>query len=232
MEWRDVDRHRLGTVMLVFGLLGLLLAAVVGGTLVAGVSAAHSLDDRIAAAESQMGASLTRLTITIDGIAQSVDNTSATLASARDGVAQTANSLNDVAETVGSLATSLDVAIVGQQPFTGAVSSLRQLEAELRVVEADAVTLAANLDQNVTGVSQTAQQIRDMRTQFARLTGTSAGFADARGVISFAVGGIALAGLLTLWQAILAGWIAWAGMRLRRHVAQKAPSNSVSAAAS
>ena len=208
--------------MLIFGLVGLALAAVVGGTLVAGVSAVRSLDDRIATAESQMGASLTRLTLTIDGIAQSVDKTSATLATARDSAAQAANSLNDVANTTGSIANSLDVTVAGQQPFASTVTSLRSLETQLHGVQAEAIALAANLDQNVTGVSQIAGQVRDMRSQFAELAGTFAGFADARGTVAFAVGGIALAGLLTLWQAILAAAIAWAGLRLRRHVASVA----------
>jgi uncharacterized protein YlxW (UPF0749 family) len=232
MEWLGVDRHRLGTAMVVFGVIGLVLAGIVAGALVAGVAAVRGLDDKIATAESRMGASLTRLTLTIDGIAQSTDNTSATLASARDGVAQTATSLGDVADTAGSLATSLDVTIAGQQPFTGSVTSLRSLEAQTRTVQSEVVALAANLDQNVTGVSQIAQQIRDMRTQFAELAGTFASFADARGTVAFAVGGIALAGLLTVWQAILAGAIAWAGLRLRRHVAAAAPATTAPPTAS
>ncbi len=223
MEWLDIDRHRLGSAMLVFGLVGLVLAAIVGAALAAGVSAVRNLDDRIAAAESQMGASLTRLTLTIDGIAQSVDNTSGTLATARDSAAQAANSLNDVANATGAIANSLDVTVAGQQPFASTVVSLRSLQSHLHEVQAEAIALAANLDENVTGVSQTAQQIRDMRSQFAELAGTFAGFADARGTVSLAVGGIALAGLLTLWQAILAAWIAWAGLRLRRHVGSAAP---------
>ncbi len=205
--------------MLVFGIVGLVLAAIVGGTLVAGVAAVRDLDARIATTESQMGASLTRLTITIDGIAQSVDNASTTLGAGRDGVAAAATSIGDAADSVGSLATALDVTIAGQQPFTGAVTSLRTLEAQLRVVQNNTVTVAANVDENVTDVTRVAQQIRDMRSQFAELAGTFAGFADARGTMSLAVGGIALAGLLTVWQAILAGSIAWAGVRLRRHVA-------------
>ena len=212
--------------MLVFGLVGLVLSAVVGGALVAGVAAVHSLDDRIATAESQMGASLTQLTLTIDGIAQSVDNTSARLVGARDGVAQAASSLTEVADMTGALATEMDVTIAGQQPFTGAVANLHALEARLRAVQTDAIFLAANLDQNVSGVSQVAQQIREMRSQVAQLTGTFASFADARGIVSFAVGGIALAGVLTVWQAMLAAWIAWAGLRLRRHEASAAAAAS------
>jgi outer membrane murein-binding lipoprotein Lpp len=219
MEWLGVDRRRLGTAVLVFGVVGLVLAAIVGTTLVAGVYAVRNLDDKIATAQSQMGASLTRLTLTIDSIAQSIDATSATLGTARDGAAHAAGALNDVADSTGSLADALDVTIVGQQPFTSAVASLRSLETRVRVFQDDALTLAANLDQNVTDTSQIAGEVRDMRTQSAELAGAFSGFAGARDTVSFAEGGVALAGLLTLWEAILAVAIAWAGMRLRRHAA-------------
>jgi len=212
-----MDRRRLGTAMLVFGLVGLVLSGIVGGTLVAGAYAVRNLDDKIAAAQSQMGASLTRLTLTIDSVAQSIDATSTTLGTARDGVVHAAGAINDVADTAGSLADALDITIIGQQPFTSAVASLRSLEAKVRVIQSDAVVMAANLDQNVTDVSQIAQEVRDMRTQFAELAGAFSGFASARDIVSFAVGGIALAGLLALWEAILAAAIAWAGVRLRRH---------------
>ena len=205
--------------MLVFGLVGLVLSGIVGATLVAGAYAVRNLDDKIATAQSQMGASLTRLTLTIDSIAQSIDSASTTLGTARDGVAHAAGTLNDMADDTGSLADTLDVTIVGQQPFTTAVASLRSLEAEERLFQNDATTLAANLDQNVTDTSQIAQEVRVMRTQFAELAGDFSGFASARDIVSFAVGGIALAGLLTLWEAILAAAIAWAGVRLRRHAA-------------
>ena len=217
MEWLRVDRRRLGAAMLVFGLAGFALAAVVGGTLVAGGLAVRDLDAQIADAESRMGASLTRLTLTMDGIAQSIDDASSTQATSRDGVARAATALGGVADTADVLAGDMGVTIAGQQPLAGAASSLLGLETRLRGIQAEATTLAGNLDLGTTGITEIARQVREMRTQFAELAGTFAGFADTRGVVSVALGGIALAGLLTAWQAVLSLAIAWAGWRLRHH---------------
>jgi outer membrane murein-binding lipoprotein Lpp len=213
--------------MLVFGVVGLVLAAVVGGTLVAGGIAAHNLDDKIVAAQDRMGAALTRLTLTMDSVAQSVDSAGGTLATSRDGVAHAADALNDVADTAGTLADALDVSVAGQQPFASAADALRTLETRVRVFQSDATTLAANLDENVADVAQIASEVRDMRSQVAELAGAVTTFASTREVVSLAVGGIVLAGLLTVWEAVLAAAIAWAGLRLRR----KATDESALAAA-
>lgn len=226
MEWLGVDRRRLGTAMLAFGLVGLLLAVVVGGALVAGGIAARNLDDRIAAAQDRIGASLTRLTLTMDSVAMSIDNASTTLQTSRDGVAHAGDALSQVADTSDSLAGALNVTILGQQPFTGTVAKLQDLSGKVRVFQQDAVKLAANLDQNATDATQIASQVSDMRSQVAELAAAVTGFASTRDVVALVVGGIVLAGLLTVWTAILAGWIAWAGLRLRRvaHAPAAAPS--------
>jgi hypothetical protein len=216
MEWIGVDRRRLGTAMLVFGVIGLVLAGIVAGSLVAGGFAARNLDDKIVAGQDRIGAALTRLTLTMDSVATSIDNASTTLGTSRDGVVHAADALGQVADTADSLATSLDVTILGQQPFTSAVANLRTLEAKVRVFQDDAIKLAANLDLNASDVTTIAGEVRDMRSQVAELAGAVTGFANTREVVSLAVGGIVLGGLLTLWEAILAAGIAWMGWRLRR----------------
>lgn len=216
MEWLGVDRRRLGTAMLVFGLVGLVLSGIVAGALIAGAFAARNLDEQIVAAQNQAGASLTRLTLTMDSVADSIDNASTTLGTSRDGVVHASDVLGQLADTTDSLASALDINILGNQPFTGTIEKLHELEAKIRVFADDATKLAANLDQNASDVTMIANQVRDMRTQVAQLAGAVTSFAKTREVISFAVGGIALGGLLTLWQAFLAAAIAWMGLRLRR----------------
>ena len=232
MEWLGVDRRRLGAALLVFGLVGLLLAGIVAGALVAGGFAARHLDDQIVAAQNQAGASLTRLTLTMDSVAQSVDNASATLGTSRDGVIHAADAIGGVADTADSLATSLDITILGQQPFTSAVANLRSLETKVRTFQGDAIKLAANLDQNTNDAATIAGEVRDMRSQVAELAGALTSFARTREVVGLAVGGIVLGALLTLWQAVLAAGIAWMGWRLRRRPSATAkPTVTVSDAA-
>jgi methyl-accepting chemotaxis protein len=216
MEWLGVGRRRLGTGMLVFGIVGLLLAAAVTVALVAGGIAARGLDDKIAAGQDRIAASLTRLTLTMDSVATSIDNASATLQTSRDGVVHAGDVLNELAGTADSMASALDISILGQQPFTGTIARLHNLEAQIQVFQGDTTKLAANLDQNAADAGQIAGEVRDMRSQVAELAAAVTTFADTRDIVRFAFGGIVLGGFLTAWQAVLAGAIAWAGLRLRR----------------
>ena len=216
MEWLGVGRRRLGTGMLVFGIVGLLLAAAVAVALVAGGIAARGLDDKIAAGQDRIAASLTRLTLTMDSVATSIDNASATLQTSRDGVVHAGDVLSELAGTADSLASALDISILGQQPFTGTIARLHNLEAQIRVFQDDTTKLAANLNQNAADAGQIAGEVRAMRSQVAELAAAVTSFADTRDIIGFVLGGIVLGGLITIWQAVLAGAIAWAGLRLRR----------------
>ncbi len=216
MAWLGVNPRRLGTSMLAFGVIGLVLAGIVAGALVAGGIAARNLDDRIVAAQDRIGAALTRLTLTMDGVATSIDNASTTLGTSRDGVAHAADVLGQMADTSDELASALGITILGQQPFTGAVTKLNDLSAKARVFQADATKLAANLDANATDVTQIAGQVRQLRSEVGDLAAAVASFSSTREVVSLVVGGIVLAGLLTAWVAVLAAGIAWAGWRLRR----------------
>jgi hypothetical protein len=202
--------------MLAFGIVGLALALLVAVTLVAGANAARSLDERIVAGQDRIAASLTRLTLTMDSVATSTDHGSTTLAASRDSVAHAVDVLGELSGTSDSLASALDVTILGQQPFSAAATQLREMATRVRTFQDDATRLAADLDQDSSDATQIANEVRDMRSQVAELAGGVSGLTGARDVVSFALGGIVLAGLLTAWTAVLAGAIAWAGLRLRR----------------
>ena len=206
--------------MLVFGIVGLLLAALVAVTLLAGGIAARTLDDRVLAGQDRIAASLTRLTLTMDSVATSVDHGSTTLATSRDSVAQAVDVLGELAGTSDSLASALDVSILGQRPFTSAVAQMHDMATRVRTFQDDATRLAADLDQDASDATQIAGEVRAMRSQVAELAGGVTGLTGARDVVGFALGGIVLGGLLTAWTAVLAGAIAWAGLRLRRHAAR------------
>ncbi len=219
-----MDRQRLGTVMLAFGIVGLLLAALVAVTLVAGLATARTLDDRIVAGQDRVAAALTDLTLTMDSVATSVDHGATTLATSRDSVAHAVDALGELAATSDSLASSLDVSLFGQRPFTTAVSQLHDMATRVRTFQEDATRLAANLSQDASDATHIASQVREMRSPVAELSGAVRGLTGARDGVSLALAGIVLAALLTVWLAVLAGAIAWAGLRLRRHAAQTVPA--------
>jgi hypothetical protein len=212
--------------MLVFGIVGLLLAVLVAVMLVAGAIAARALDERIAVGQDQIAASLTRLTLTMDSVATSVDNGSTTIATSRDGIAHAADVLGGLAGTSDALASALDVSILGQRPFTAAAAQMHDVATRVRTFQDDATRLAANLDRDTSDGTEIADEVRDMRSQVAEVAGGVAGLTGARDVVSFALGGIVLAGLLTAWTAVLASGIAWAGLRLRRHAGLASPPDT------
>ena len=215
MEWLGVERRRLGSVLLGFGLTGLLLAMIVASGLIAGGIAARSLDDRLVADQNRIAAALTRLTLTMDGLAASIDNASSTLETSRDGVVHAGQVLTDVAATTNELASALDVTILGQRPFDGTIAKLQALSARITTFEGDATKLAANLDANASDATQAADGVRQLRGQVAELAAVVTGFDRTGDLVTLATWGVALAGLLTAWVAILAAGIAWAGWRLR-----------------
>ena len=72
MEWLGVDRRRLGTGMLVFGLAGMVIAGIVAVALVMGAFAARDLDERLAADQARIAQSLERLSGTMESLAATV----------------------------------------------------------------------------------------------------------------------------------------------------------------
>jgi len=231
MEWLGVDRRRLGTGMLVFGVVGLVLAGVVAAGLLAGGIAARKLDDRLVASQNLIAASLTRLTLTTDSLATSVDDASTTLGTSRDGVVHARDVLTELASATDELASALDVSIVGNRPFDATVARLHDVSARVRAFEDDATKLAANLDTNAGDVSQMAAAIRQMRSQVADLAGAVVSFDQTGDLVGLIVGGIVLGALLTAWIAVAAGAMAWAGWRLRR-IASAADTGPASEATS
>jgi uncharacterized phage infection (PIP) family protein YhgE len=228
MEWLGVERRRLGTVLLGFGITGLVLAAIVASALLAGGIATRNLDDRLVASQERVAAALTRLTLTMDSLATTVDNASATLQTSRDGVVHASQVLTDVAATTDELATALDITILGQRPFDGTIAKLQSLSVKVKTFEGDAQKLAANLDTNATDVAQMADGVRQLRSQVAELAAAVSSFNRTGELVTMMTWGIVLGGLLTAWIAVLAAGIAWAGWRLRRAAGATTPAAAAS----
>lgn len=216
MDWLGVDRQRLGSALVAFGIVGLALAVLAALTLVAAGASAVSLDARLTTGQDQISASLDGLTATLDSVASSVDHGATTLGTSKDAVTHAVDVLGQVADTSDALAAALDLDLFGQRPFTGAVGSLHDLSTRVRAFQGDATKLASNLDQNTADAAQIASEIRDMRSQVADLSTTVSGLGGARDLVTFAVVGIVLAALMTAWLGVLAAAILWAGSRLRR----------------
>jgi hypothetical protein len=216
MEWLGIDRRRLGTGMLVFGLAGVLMAGVVAVALVFGAFAARNLDDRLAADQARIGASLTRLSSTMESLAITMDNAGTTLETSSQAMADAQAVLDTAAASMGSLAGALDISILGSQPFAGASQNLEQLARTIESFKGKAATLGVNLHQNSVDAGLMTDQVRNLKTQLNELAVRVTGFDRIGETVALLIGGIVLAALLTAWVAVAAGFCAWVGWKLRR----------------
>jgi outer membrane murein-binding lipoprotein Lpp len=222
MEWLGVERRRLGTALLVFGLVGMVLAAVIAAGLIAGGFAARNLDDRISADQVRLSAALHRMTTSIDTLATSTAHAGATLNTTSALIDQARLVIADVASTSDELANNLGFSVLGQQPLAGAAGKFRDLSAQLKTFGGMTGGLSDNLSTNaddLTGLTSEIQQIGVLTQDLAARVDS---FDQAGEIVSLMVGGIILGGLLVLWLAIAAGFCAWAGWRLRKVAAAEA----------
>src|SRR5690606_12974049 len=109
MEWLGVDRRRLGTGMLVFGLAGMVIAGIVAVALVMGAFAARNLDDRLAADQVRIAQSLDRLSTTMASLAATTDNAGATLGTTSEALQDAEAILESAEAALQALADALDI---------------------------------------------------------------------------------------------------------------------------
>lgn len=216
MEWLGINRRRLGTGMLVFGLAGLVMAAVVAMALILGAFAARDLDERLAADQARIAASLTRLSVTMESLATTTQNAGTTLETSSEALSEARDVLETTSTTLVSLADSLNIQILGSRPLARASENLAELARTIATFEGKAQTLAINLHQNATDVTVMTDQIRQLKAQINELASRITGFDRIGEMVALLLGGIVLAALLTAWVGVAGGFCAWVGWKLRR----------------
>ena len=222
MEWLGVERRRLGTVLLVFGLIGMILSLIVAGGLIAGGIAARNLDDRIAADQAKLSSSLHRIDASIDKLATSTDHAAATLNTTGALIGEAGLVIQDLAGVSDELAGNLNFNILGQQPLAGAATKFKDFGTRLRTFQGMTGGLEDNLTTNandLTGLTAEIEQIGVMTQDLAERVDD---FDRAGEIIALLVGGIILGGFLVAWLALAAAFCAWAGWRLRKIAASEA----------
>ncbi len=226
MNGLDVNPRRLGTGLLAFGLTGVILAGLIAAALFGGAIAARNLDDRLVADQERIAAALTRLTLTMDSVAITMDHAGGTLASSRDAMLHASTLMGTISTTSTDLANALDISILGSQPFASAANGIRRVSDQTTVFAQDATALAAALDANATDTTAMAQQVRTAKTQVAELAANIMAFDRIDQIVALLIGGIVLGGLLTAWVAVAAAGCAWFGWRLRQVPVARAPTGA------
>jgi methyl-accepting chemotaxis protein len=217
MDVLGVERRKLGTGMLVFGIIGVLLAAVVAAGLIGGAIAARNLDDRLSADQERIAASLTRLTASMDSLAMTTDHAGATLRAASDALDGAQGVLGGVADTSVAVSGALGAfSILGNQPLAGASDKLQALARSVTDFQAKADTLATSLATNADDAASMTAQIRLLKDEANQLATQVAAFDRIGEIVGLLIGAAVICGLLTAWIALGAALCAWAGWRLRR----------------
>ncbi len=216
MEWLGVDRTRLGTALLGFGIVGLVLAALIAVGLVSGAVAARDLNARLQDDQGQLVAMLGRLNDTIDQLASSTDNAGQTLRTTEAVIDAVGTVTSGLGTTASELGNALDVSILGQRPLSGAAGSLRTVSGQLDVLGTQISTLSTDVGKNADDLNEVARQVRLLSQDLATITDRIDEFDRTGQVVGLIVGGILLGGLMAAWVGIAAAFTAWVGWRLRR----------------
>ena len=216
MSWLGVDLRRMGTALVVFGAVGMVIAALVAVGLLGGAIAARNLDERLTAQQAQLATTLTKIDSSMARAVTTIGNAGTTLSTTSDTLANAGTVLESVAGTAEELSRSIDISILGSRPLASAAARLGTLATDVRGFEGRAATLASNLQQNASDTTALAAEIDGLRTQVSSLSARVAGFEATGELVSLVLGWLLLLGLLAAWLALAGAGCAWFGVRLRR----------------
>jgi hypothetical protein len=216
MDGLGVRPRRLGAALLLFGLVGVVLAVIVAAGLIAGAIAARDLDDTLEADQASIAAALDRLTDALDAVGTTADNASTSLGTASGSMSDAGAMLDQLAVLSDDMATTLEIQILGTQPFATVSPRFRELAVDARTLRDDAAGLAGALDTNAADVTALADRIARIGDEVDAISKRVTAFDRTEDLVRFLVGGIALAGLLVAWLGIAAAACMWAGWRIRR----------------
>ena len=216
MDWLGVDLRRMGTTLLVFGVIGMVIAGIVAAGLIGGAIAARNLDERLAAERVRLVQTLDRVDAAMAQTVTTIDNAGATLGTTSETLASASGVLSQVAATSEDLSTSLNFSILGSQPLASAAARFGDLAVQVRGFQEKAQALADNLATNSGDTTALASEVDGLRDELAALTDRVASFEATGDVVGLLVGGILLLGLLVAWLAVAGAGCAWFGLKLRR----------------
>jgi hypothetical protein len=216
MERLGLDVRRIGTAMVAFGLVGMVIAGIVAVGLISGAVAARNLDERLVAEQARLVTTLARVDSTMQQLVTTTDNAGDTLATTSGTLVAAGDVLGRVGDTAQDLSTSIDISILGSRPLASASARFAELATEVRSFQGDAIRLSENLAVNAANVDDLATELDLLREEVAAVSARVAAFEATGELVSLLVGGILLLGLLVAWLAVAAAGCAWLGLRLRR----------------
>lgn len=208
--------RRLGTALLAFGLVGLVLTMVMAIAWFGGWMAMEDTDRRLEASRLATASALADAGRLLGSTSGVLESTTASFDDLATALEDTSSLLARVSDSTGELAAAMDINILGQRPFAGVGGSFSEMSRELGTVSDDAGELATTLGQNEPQLQQVAADLRTIQASITGLAIRVEHFTGLEETIGMARGYALLSGLLALWLALLAGGCVWLGLQLRR----------------
>ena len=204
--------------MLVFGIVGMVIAGIIALGLIGGAVAARNLDERLAADQARLVASLERVNDTMTRLVTTTDNASATLTTTSESLATAVRrprpGRGHVAGDRRDRSTSASSAAGRLRAPRRSSRSCPPTCARSRTMRTGCPRTSPSTRRDVRGLAAQLEVLR-ARTSPRSRTGSRRSARRASSSRSL-VGGILLTGLLVAWLAVAAAGCAWIGLRLRR----------------
>ena len=229
MDVLGLPARRLGTGLVAFGVVGLLLTVVMAIAWLGGLVAVADLDERLEADRQAIATALADTATLMDSTASALESTSGSLGSVGAALDDTAGLLDTLATTTADLADSLNVTILGQQPFAGLADSFAEIADELETFATHADTLATDIDGLGPDVDAVTADLRTVEASIAALAPRVEAFSGVEKMVGLVRAYALLSALLSAWLGVLAAGCVWAGRQLRRAAgpsAEGAPSET------
>ncbi|HUG95349.1 MAG TPA: hypothetical protein VMK30_04330 [Pleomorphomonadaceae bacterium] len=221
--------RRLGTGLVWFGVVGLVLTVVMMVAWLGGLLAMRDLDERLEADRQATAISLVQTAALLGSSATTLEDASASLGHVQEALDDAARLLDRLATSTGELAEALNVTILGQQPFAGTSRSFEDVSGDLDILATRSETLATEVESFHPDLEVVAADLRTVETAIRALGYRVHSFAGVEDLVGLMRGYALLSALLAAWLALLAAGCVWAGRQLRRPVqglsAETTPTN-------
>jgi hypothetical protein len=215
MEVLGLPARRLGNGMVAFGVVGLVVTAILAVTWLGGLVALQDLDDRLEDDRQAVAVALGNTANLMASTATALEDVTGSMDSMGAALTDAADLLDRLASTTASLADSLNVTILGQQPFAGAVENLDSIADDLVTFAGHSGTLASDLETLEPSLASLAADLRTVEESVSSLATRVEEFSGVERLVGLVRLYVLLSALLAAWLAVLAAGCIWVGRQLQ-----------------
>ncbi|HET7029099.1 MAG TPA: hypothetical protein VFI34_01205 [Candidatus Limnocylindrales bacterium] len=208
--------RRLTRVLIGYGIVGLIVAALALVGLVVGVGRVNGFADRFGGDLDGIARTLERTSEVMDAAATSADSFGTTIQGTTSALATVGGDIDSIAPRLDSIAEqTAAINILGSNPLSSVSGLFRDIAAQLRDVRGQLATVATGLGANQTALAANATSLAGLATETrqlsARLNGSSLTGAidDLRVLLVIVLGIGALGAAVPAVGALLAGLWLW-----------------------